>query len=137
MSKFTKQINKTYEFDGDKVTITMKRLKRKDAIKLAPYMVEPDKDGKVSMKFEDSLLFVDKACEVLSTHVTTMTGLFDSDSEVITKEEVFGDGTETYFMSLISEVIGDLMEASFTGFDEKKSGKPQQDTSTESVKETN
>jgi len=131
MSKFTKQIKKTYKFEGDTVVVVMKRLHRKDAITLAPFMSQPDKDGQITMAFEDSLKFADKSCEVLLTHVVSLTGLTDDETEKgeMTKEDLFGEEGATYFMSLISEMMSDLMAASFAGAtEEKKLEVPQEDT---------
>ncbi|MCK5609649.1 hypothetical protein KAR91_47690 [Candidatus Pacearchaeota archaeon] len=143
MSKFTKQITKTYEFEGDNVVVKMKRLKRKDAIKLAPFMTEPDEDGKVKMKFEESLNFMEESCKVLMKYVTSFTGLTDNEDKdlvegepvYMTAKEVLGEDGSTYFMNLISLMISDLMQASFAGGDkEKKSLDVQQeDISKESV----
>jgi len=117
MSKFTKQIKKTYKFEGDTVVVVMKRLHRKD--------------GQITMAFEDSLKFADKSCEVLLTHVVSLTGLTDDETEKgeMTKEDLFGEEGATYFMSLISEMMSDLMAASFAGAtEEKKLEVPQEDT---------
>lgn len=135
MSKFTKQIVRTYPFEGDTVAVKMDRLKRKDAIKLAPFMTEPDENGKVSMKFEASINFMDKACGILSKYVTEFSGLTNDDGGQIPKEDVLGEDGATYFMTLISLMISDLMQASFAGSDkEKKSLDVQQeDTSQASV----
>ena len=130
MSKFTKQIKRVYIFEDDTVSVSMKRLKRKDAIKLAPFMSEPDKDGKVTMAFEDSLKFADKACEVLLKYTTNFEGLKEEDGTPLKIADIFGEEGSTYFMGLISEMMADLMEASFVGGeeDEKKSDVQQEDT---------
>jgi len=129
MSKFTKQIKRVYQFEDDTVSVSMKRLKRKDAIKLAPFMSEPDENGQVSMAFEDSLKFADKACEVLLKYTTVFEGLKEEDGTPIPLEDVFGEEGETYFMELTSNMMSDLMEASFVGEKEKKLDKPLEDIS--------
>jgi len=137
MSKFTKQISKTYDFQGDTVRVKMKRLKRKDAIKLAPLMSEPDKDGNVKMSLYDSMEFVGVANEVLLNCVTSFSGLLNEEEEPIFKEEIFGEESEVYFMELTSQIMGDLMEASFASGDkEKKSKRQPKDTSGECEEET-
>ncbi len=130
MSKFTKQIKRSYSFQDDTVLVSMKRLKRKDAIKLAPFMSEPDEDGKVKMSFESSLNFADKACEVLSKYTTSFEGLKEEDGTPLEVVDIFGEDGSTYFMELISEMMADLMEASFVGGEdtEKKLDAPLVDT---------
>ena len=132
MSKFTKQFKKEYNFEGDVVCVTMTRLKRKDAIKLAPYMSEPDEDGKVSMALEDSMKFADAANEIILKNIVEFSGLYDGANLQLNKEDVFGEDSEVYFMPLTSDIITDLMEESFVGGgDEKKLEKQQADISTE------
>jgi len=137
MSKFTKQFRTTYNFEGDVVNVTMTRLKRKDAIKLAPFMTEPDEDGKVTMALEDSMKFADAANVILVNCITEFEGLKDAGGNALSKEDVFGAESEAYFMSLTSEIISDLMDASFVGADdEKKSNEHHKDTSTELEEQT-
>ena len=131
MSKFTKQVKKEYTFEDDIVKVSMSRLKRKDAIKLAPFMTEPDESGNVMMKFEDSLIFADKACEILSKYVTSFEGLKEDDGTPLTVEDIFGEDGSTYFMELVSSMMSDLMEASFAGGSEKKLDAQPADTSEE------
>jgi len=133
MSKFTKQIKRTYQFDGDEVYVVMDRLKRKDALKIAPLMNEPDENGKVKMSFEDSMKFTDVASGILKKYITVFTGLKDEDGVALVIEDIFGEDGAVYFMELISEIIGDLMEASFATEDnEKKSESTPTSTSQES-----
>lgn len=129
MSKFTKQIKRTYQFEGDEITIIMGRLKRKDAIKLAPYMTEPDKDGIVKMRFEDSMMFADVSCDILKKYISSMSGMVDADGHTQSIDDIFGEEGGTYYMNLVAEVMGDLLDASFSSSDvEKKSVKQSDDT---------
>lgn len=129
MSKFTKHFKRSFPFDGDTVEVTMTRLKRKDAIKLAPFMTEPDENGKVTMALEDSMKFADVASAVIMKNIITFTGLNDEDGIGLNVDDVFGEEAEAYFMPLVSEIISDLMDASFVGTeDEKKLEKPVNDT---------
>jgi len=133
MSKFTKQIKRTYQFDGDEIQITMDRLKRKDALKIAPLMTEPDENGKVAMSFEDSMKFADVASSILKKYITVFEGLKDGDGNALSVGDIFGEEGAVYFMELVSEIISDLMEASFTNKEtEKKSESTQENSSSES-----
>ena len=133
MSKFTKQIKTVYNFDGDVINVTMDRLKRKDALKIAPLMNEPDEDGKVQMSFEDSMKFADVASGILKKYITVFTGLKDADGNALDVADIFGEEGAVYFMELISEIISDLMEASFTT---KETEKKSEATSQSSLPES-
>ncbi len=124
MSKFTKSITRTYQFEGDTVVVVMDRLKRKHALKLIPYMSEPDEDGKVIMKLDESMDFMDVASDILAKHVTSITGLLDGNGEIVPINAVIGEDGTSYFIELSTEIMADLMEASFMKQkDEKKSEK--------------
>lgn len=120
MSKFTKQFTKQYDFDGDTVTIVMNRMKRKAALKLAPMGEFFSADDK-ELDFGASLEFMDVACKMLMDYVVSLEGLTNEEGIKITKEDVFGEEAETYFMELVSMAMNDLMSESFAGNKAKKS----------------
>ena len=105
MSKFTKSLVETFDFDGDKVTITFKRLKRKHLIALSPHMTTSG-----DIEFKDQVKFMDAAAEVLPDIIESMTGLVDADGNALTVEEMVD---EMYFVPLVSDLMGKVMEQSF------------------------
>ena len=105
MSNFTKSLVEKFNFDGDEVTVTFTRLKRKHLISLAPHMTA---DGNIA--FSDQVKFMDAAAEVLPDIITSMTGLKDSDGNALTVEDVVN---ETYFVGLVSDLMTKVMEHSF------------------------
>ena len=119
MSNYTSTYTATYEFDGDTVQVKSKRLKRKDALKLAPYM-NVDDDGNVAMNLEKSIEFIDKSADVLKKNVVEFTGLVDADGEPIALGDILSDDGDTYFMPLVSDIIGGLIEHSFLKGDTEK-----------------
>lgn len=124
MSKFTKSITRTYDFEDDTVTVTMNRLKRKHALKLIPHIGEPDEDGRVVMNLDESMEFMDLAAGMLTQYITSMVGLVDDEGAQISVDDAFGEEAESYFIQLASDIMSDLMEASFIKpKDEKKSDK--------------
>lgn len=130
MSNFTKSIKKEYKFDGDTITVTMNRLKRKAALKLTPYM-KYDDDGELRMTFQDRMQFMDIGADVLRKHVTSFTGMCIENVDVNIADEETMDSIfeESYFMSLLSDMLSDLMSESFmSGTDEGKSDAPSEDT---------
>ena len=123
MSKFTKSITRSYQFDGDTVTVTMQRMKRKHAMKLLPFISEPDESGNVKMTFQDQMEMLDVAAEFLPKYVNKIGGMRGEAGEELTTEaavELISE--ESYFMGLVGEIVGDWTEASFMfEADEKKS----------------
>lgn len=138
MSKFTRNFTTTIEFDGDTVSITMSRLKRKQMLQLAPHMGEPDENGKVKMSLQDNVALLDAAQDKIKKNLIAMSGLFVEDGQ----EVVVADGKpanqelfdlifeEAYFMNLLGEILSELVQHSFVNEeDAKKSEGPQSDTS--------
>jgi len=134
MSKFTKSITRTFQFQGNEVMIVMDRMKRKDAMKLMPYIGEPTKDENgetvVKMKFQDQMQMLDACGDMLPKYIKRINGLLDADGNEIDKD-TFCD--ESYFMELQGEAIQELMNASFmASADEKKSESAPSSTSQKS-----
>ena len=48
MGNFTKTIENIFHFDGDDILVRMYRLKRKDALKLMPFISRDDETGEVT-----------------------------------------------------------------------------------------
>ena len=136
MGKFTKSTTHNIEFDGDTVTVVLTRMKRKDAMKLMPFIQPPDADGKVKMiPFQDQMKMLDVAADILPKYITRVSGLMDLDTnvELDTKEASDRIVEEAYYMGLIGELIGEWVEASFL-FEggEKKLEESPESTSPES-----
>lgn len=115
MGKFTKSITRSYQFDGDEITIVINRMNRKDAMKLVPYVGQPDEEGNVKMEFEDQMKMIDVVADFMPKYVTSIAGLPDAEtnSQLSTeqaKERIF---EESYYIGLIGEIVGDWTEASF------------------------
>ena len=120
MSNFTPRIKNTFDFEGDTIKVVMSRLRRKHMVVLMPFMSQ---DG-LALEFTDVPAFLEAAAEVLSDCIVSFNGLTDADGTSITQEsdlfeeEVLGG---LYFMGLVQEMMGALLEASFIGeADEEK-----------------
>jgi len=136
MSKFTPTFSTSFDFDGDTISVTMNRLKRKHALKLAPYIKYDDK-GEVSLSLEENLTLLDVAIPIIQGHVKSMSGLTiggdEGERNLIVDngkpndEELYNMiFDETYFISFLGELLSALMENSFVGDDTaKKSGQKQ------------
>lgn len=137
MSSYTKRIAKKFEFDGDTVEVVMSRLKRKDALKLSPYMREEDESGEVKLTLDEKFNMMDVGAYLVQKNVINLRGLFIEGEELvkmgnsITNEElwetVFSD---VYFINLLSDLLNFLTEKSFMSKDKvKNSSRPSEDTS--------
>lgn len=126
---FIKEFTVTKEFEDEPYKVTMKRMKRKDALKLTPFMSEPDENGEVKLSFQDKMDMLDVAADMLPKYITGIEyngEIHDSKSELATNII-----EEAYFMALAGELIGELVDHSFTK-DKTKIKKPQPSTSAES-----
>lgn len=113
MGNFTKTFTTTIPFDGDQITVTMRRLKREDALKLGPYMNYGD-DGNLKMTFTDQLQFVAVGAEILKANITEFSGMTIEGQEVKKDSQEYNElFEESYFMPLISGLFTALMGASF------------------------
>lgn len=109
MSYFTNTVTKTYDYDDDKVTVTFKRMKRKDV--LATLLGE----GTPVEKQERVLAY-------LPDCITQFDGL-KVNGEPITLAQAI---EEQYFQPLIADITRDIYEASKLGDDDQKKSAERQ-----------
>ena len=121
MSGFTPSVNFTLEFDGDTIDVTCKRLKRKDMIKLSPY-INVDEDGGVKMSFESQMKMFDVMSNLLPEYIIKFDGLTQSDGSKI---DIKGALAESYFNSLTGDLISNLMRISSLSEEESKNSDVQ------------
>jgi hypothetical protein len=122
MSKFTPLVKFETSFEGDKVVIQLRRLKRKAMMKLTPFLTEGDEgDGKL-----DEMAIMGVATEILPEHVASFKGLFQADGTEITFKEAI---EESYFMGLITEMIQELFRISKLDEDDAENSQGQPVTS--------
>lgn len=114
MSNFTPMVTEDFDFDGDTVTVTFERMKRKHIVLLSPHM-DPSQEGVVS--FEDQVQFTEVAVEILPEVVKTLTGLVDSGGNNIALDTVL---EETYFTKLVADIMSAVMKNSFLKSDDGK-----------------
>lgn len=105
MGNFTQSVKNVFEFDGDKITVVAKRIKRADMMKTAPLLPA---DGKTPTQ-EQSIGIINMLSEFITDYIVSMTGLTDDQGEEIAFETVV---EEAYFNELLSEVCGWWFEAS-------------------------
>lgn len=120
MGTYTRSVTKEYEFDGDKITVNFKRLLRSDAMELSPYMQARD-DGSVTMSMQTQFQFADVAAKVLKNCINTFSGLKIDGIEVTEKSDLYLTlFSDVYFMSLLMQIMGDVMTCSFMAGDTEK-----------------
>ena len=125
MSNFTPKVKFETGFDGDQISMQLRRLKQVDAVKVAPYMI-PENDGTVKMSFENQLKFTEVMLDLLPNYIEDFQGLFDADGNVISLEDAIA---ETYFQELIGRIAGRLMAISSPEENEGKNSQAGQDDS--------
>lgn len=125
MSGFTKTVAFETEFEGDHITMTLARLKRKTMLALSKYM--PDTQDGAAVGALDSMQLLDVAANELTEYVTEFRGLKDSDGNALTFAEV---ADEMYFLELVSDIVAKLFEISNMGAKDAKNSPGQLSTST-------
>ncbi len=107
MSNFLPLISKTYEFEGDTITASFKRLTRGQMILISPFI--QNSTDKESQSVEDQMRLIDITVNALSENIESFEGLKDSDDCEIAFDTA---QNEAYFMSLLSEMAMDLITES-------------------------
>ncbi len=112
MSNFTPLVTKTYEFDGDSVTVVFSRLKRKHMLKSSPLITElrkarQDDDEDKVLDITNELL--NDVIDVMPEYVSNITGLTDSDGNELGVEVLADD---SYFLRLATLVALDMVNES-------------------------
>lgn len=102
MSQFTPTVKFTTEFDGDKITMTLKRLTRKQLHTCSPIMENLD-------SFEKKLEYLDVMAKLLPDVVSDFQGLVIQGKEV-SLDIILQEG---FFGPLIDEISGELFRVSF------------------------
>jgi len=120
MSKFLPNISKTYEFEGDTIAATFKRLTRQQMMAIQPLSpkVVGRKDDKPILEEQapdQQVAMMDLAINSLKENMVSFTGLKDGNGEEV-KFEVAVD--QAYFTGLMSGMTGDLLSESMVN--EKK-----------------
>jgi len=126
MSGFTKTKKFAVDFQGDHVTMTLRRLTR-DQIKTVSQYIEHTPEGNIKVSFTMSLQMIEDGESFIKECVTNFNGLQDADGNNLTWEDVLD---ETYFLDLVGMVYGELLRISMVPEDlAKKSDKPQEEDS--------
>lgn len=113
MSNFTPNFTKTFNFQGDTITVKFRRMKRQHMALLAPYFEESDEG--LSLKFTDVQEFLDKCQLIFTDTIVSFNGLRTADGEEITESHDLYE-TEvlsgTYFQELLMEMTTELINQS-------------------------
>ncbi len=125
MSQFTPLVSFETEFEGDRITMKLRRLQRKDMQKLTPFMHAEDGETKVS--FTSQMEFSGMAMDLLPEYVSEFKGLTDSEGNTMTIEAIL---EEVYFTSLLQELVVEVFSISrLSGDDAKNSEAPSPEDS--------
>ncbi len=120
MSNFTPSVFYTTEFEGDSVSMTITRLKRKTIMKLIPLFTDVDledfKKGRDEINADAMVKVLDVVSDELPKYVHDFTGLTDSEGKQLKFKDIVD---EMYFLSLVIDIFSKMMEMSSIG-DPKK-----------------
>ena len=115
MGRYTQNVVEKINFDGDEITVTLRRMLNKHMLALSPVLVAREGEG----VFERSSRIIVSAKEVLKECIVKIEGLRDASNVEIPIDTVLEDA---YFMSLLDAILGRLLGASvLTEQDAKKS----------------
>lgn len=123
MGNFTNKVTKTFHFDGDEIQVEFTRMKNKHFVLIAPYLVLEDSEPKALRSgMLRSVKLVVESKQVLKECVISIEGLKSSDGTKMSLDDILD---ETYFISLLDQMLGQLMDASvLREVDIKKSVEP-------------
>jgi len=105
MSRFLPTVLHTIDFDGDTVSVKLRRVTRGDMLRIAPHLPT---DGNEPTT-EQNLIMLEEIAQVLPGYVESFDGLVDGNGEPITLETVI---SEAYFLELLGEIAGLLISSS-------------------------
>ena len=113
MSKFLPRVPFETTFEGDQVTAELLPLKRKEFMRLLPFLEQAkDERGKVSP--EKAVELVDEFADTLVKCVDKFQGLTTAKGDVVTLEQAI---QETHFLPLMAEIMTRLFELATLGDD--------------------
>ena len=115
MSNFTPLVTKEYEFEGDKVKVTFKRLTRKQMLDAIPLMnkINDLNSNDADLESTESLTaindFLNDIIDELPSSVIELEGLNDADGNAVSITTVVDD---MYFMKLAALICMDVVRES-------------------------
>lgn len=105
MGRFTQAVDEIVTFDGDTVSFTLRRLQNKHMLVLAPVLAALPGENALAR----TARLVQAADGILRECVTNWRGPIDASGNALTFDEVLA---ESYFLSLMDEVLGRLLKVS-------------------------
>lgn len=137
MGSYTKVIKEVIEFDGDTIEVTLKPFKRKDMMKMMPYLGEPDSEGNYSLSQENQITMIDKAGDLLKKYFIKLEGMTIEDEPVIVGDNenfnlLFDD---FFFVGFLAQVFGLLSGGASVNKETEKKSEGQQQTISQEVTE--
>ena len=112
MSRYTQAVEEKTSFDGDEVTYTLRRMKNKHMLIVAPAI--SIQDGNLLAR---TSRLSDASKSVVLECVSNLNGLKDSAGGAIPIEIVL---EEAYFLPLVDEILGKLIKISVLQEDDAK-----------------
>lgn len=130
MGRYTQNVIEKIDFDGDEITVTLRRMQNKHMLILSPLLQENPGEH----VFARSSRIIAGAGDVLKECIVSLEGLRGADNNNIGIDIVLNDA---YFMSLVDKILGRLLGASVvTESDAKKSAEVAPVVSSDATPET-
>jgi hypothetical protein len=108
MSKFTPLVKRTYEFQGDSISVSFRRLTRKHVLGFMPKVIAAQHcEGAEQLQAQNEML--NDLVDLLPQYVEEFTGLRDTDGNAVQFDTVV---SEIFFIDLVTEIGTDLMNES-------------------------
>lgn len=120
MGNFTQTFMHESEFDGDKIRVELRRLKRKHVAKLSPF-ISQHADGAMRLTFDQQMPLLAVLEEILPECIANLEGLKDRGNNALKIGDIIED---VYFMPLFSEWLTALLTNSFMRTPDEKKSEP-------------
>lgn len=144
MGNYVRNFTETFDFDGDSITVTLKQLKRVDAMKLIPIMagmqgMNPEKpETMTDDKIAKSNEYVNVAASIIKEggYIANLQGMTVQNVPVTIDSELFNDIFDDFYFTGFVATIATLLikHGSISKPEEKKSG-VQSNTTKEGLQE--
>ena len=121
MGNYVRDFTETFDFDGDSITVTLKQLKRIDAMELLPAMagmvgIDPDKPETLTQdRIAKGNAFVETAAKIIKEgeYIVQLAGMTMEGRPVAAGSEELGFVlSDFYFTGFVSTVAGLLIKHS-------------------------
>lgn len=121
MGNFTQTFTHESEFDGDKIRVELRRLKRRHIAMLSPFIAQ-HADGAMRLTLDQQMPLLAVLEGILPECIVQIDGLKDRGNNALRIDDIIEN---VYFMPLFSEWLSALLTNSFMRAPDEKKSEPQ------------